>query len=114
MKERGVKKILVLGEKDFGFNQGNVNLETKKHKEWLWYISKLFHTFDVTSFDNLGLEQMRVKRFFNDDMWEEFNQGEHSFYINAVDKYFAPSSRSNERTNWSEVSVEQYFNQLNK
>lgn len=114
LKERGVKKILVLGEKDFGFNQGNVNLETKKHKEWLWYISKLFHTFDVTSFDNLGLEQMRVKRFFNDDMWEEFNQGEHSFYINAVDKYFAPSSRSNERTNWSEVSVEQYFNQLNK
>lgn len=114
LKGRGVKKILVLGEKNFGFNEGNVDLSTKKHKEWLWFISKLFHIFDVTSFDNLGLEQMRVKRFFNDDMWEEFNQGEHSFYINAVDKYFAPSSRSNEKTNWNEVSIEQYFNLLNK
>lgn len=114
LKDRGVKKILVLGEKNFGFNEGKVDLSTKKHKEWLWFISKLFTTFDVTSFDNLGLEQLRVKRFFKDDMWEEFNQGEHSFYINAVDNYFAPSSRSNKKTNWNEVSIEEYFNQLNK
>ena len=114
LKDKGVKKILVLGEKNFGFNEGKVDLSTKKHKEWLWFISKLFTTFDVTSFDNLGLEQLRVKRFFKDDMWEEFNQGEHSFYINAVDNYFAPSSRSNKKTNWNEVSIEEYLNQLNK
>lgn len=114
LKDKGVKKILVLGEKNFGFNEGKVDLSTKKHKEWLWFISKLFTTFDVTSFDNLGLEQLRVKRFFKDEMWEEFNQGEHSFYINAVDNYFAPSSRSNKKTNWNEVSIEEYFNQLNK
>jgi hypothetical protein len=47
-------------------------------------------------------------------MWDEFNQGEHSFYINAVDNYFAPSSRSNEKTNWNEVSIEDYFKQINK
>jgi hypothetical protein len=68
----------------------------------------------VTSFDNLGLEQLRIKRFFNNEMWDEFNQGEHSFYINAVDNYFAPSSRSNEKTNWNEVSIEDYFKQINK
>jgi hypothetical protein len=114
LKDKGVKKILVLGEKNFGFNEGKVDLTTKKHKEWLWFISKLFHTFDVTSFDNLGLEQLRIKRFFNNEMWDEFNQGEHSFYINAVDNYFAPSSRSNNKTNWNEVSIEDYFKQLNK
>jgi hypothetical protein len=114
LKDKGVKKILVLGEKNFGFNEGKVDLTTKKHKEWLWFISKLFHTFDVTSFDNLGLEQLRVKRFFNNEMWDEFNQGEHSFYINAVDNYFAPSSRSNNKTNWNEVLIEDYFKQLNK
>jgi hypothetical protein len=111
---RGVKKVLVLGEKDFGFNYGKVDLTTKKHKEWFWFISKLFRIFDIVSFDNLALEQMDIKRFFNDESWNVFNQGEHSFYINAVDEYFAPSSRSNDKTNWSNVSVDEYFKLIDK
>jgi hypothetical protein len=97
-----------------GFIDGKVDLTTQKHKEWYWWVGKLFTTFDVVSFDNLALEQLNMKRFFNDDNWNIFNQGEHSFYINAVDGYFAPSSRSNLKSEWSDLTVSDYFKTLQK
>lgn len=112
LPEKGVKKVLILGEKDFGFNQGKVNLTTRNHKEWYWWIAKLFDKFEVVSFDNLALEQLNIKRFFNDKNWETFNQGERSFYINAIDGYFAPSSRSGKKTCWNTVSLQDYFKSL--
>jgi len=112
LAKQGVKKILILGEKDFGFNKGNVDLSTQKHKEWLWWTRKLFDDFSAVSFDNLALEQLRVKRFFNTEAWSVFNQGEHSFYINAVEKYFAPSSRSPKKTKWIDSNVLSYFKEL--
>jgi hypothetical protein len=112
LKDKGVKKVLVLGEKDFGFNQGKVDLTTRSHREWYWWVRKMFDTFDVTSFDNLALEQLNMKRFFSDENWEVFNQGEHSFYINAVDQYFAPSSRNSNKTNWNSLTVQEYFKML--
>lgn len=109
LKEKGVKKVLILGEKNFGFNKGKVDLTTQKHKEWFWWIGKLFDQFEVVSFDNLALEQLKMRRFFNEESWEIFDQGEHSFYINAVDQYFAPSSRSPLRTSWENTSVKDFF-----
>lgn len=114
LKDKGVKKILVLGEKDFGFNSGKVDLTKRKHKEWLWWIGKLFSMFEVVSFDNLALQQLKLKRFFNEDHWNTFNQGEHSFYINAVNGYFAPSSRSNEKTDWNQLNIKEYFKTYGK
>jgi len=112
LKDRGVKKLLILGEKDFGFNEGKVDLDSASHREWFWWVSKLFAEFDVVSFDNLALEQLKVRRFFGDDQWDKFNQGEYSFYINAVDKYLAPSSRSNDKTTWTNISLREYFNHI--
>ena len=109
LKDRGVKKILVLGEKDFGFNAGKVDLTTKCHKEWYWWVKKLFDEFDTVSFDNLALEQLKVRRFLTNEQWEEFNQGEHSFYINAVDKTFSPSSRSSMKLPWDNFTVQEFF-----
>ena len=114
LKDKGVKKVLVLGEKNFGFNEGKVDLTIRSHREWYWWIAKLFSTFDIVSFDNLALEQLNIKRFFSDKNWETFNQGEHSFYINAVEKYFAPSSRSNDKTDWTKMSIKDYFKQIDK
>lgn len=110
----GVKKILVLGEKDFGFNKGNVNLDSRKHKEWFWWVHKLFTQFKAVSFDNLSLVQLRIERFFTSQNWEIFNQGEHSFYINAVDGYYAPSSRSDDRTDWNKINIVDYFKKREK
>jgi hypothetical protein len=110
----GIKKILVLGEKDFGFNEGNVNLESKSHMQWYWHIHRLFKLFDVVSFDNLALQQLNIKRFVPDNKWSELYQGEYSFYINAVDGYFSPSSRNKNKTDWSSTTIKEYFNEINK
>ena len=106
---RGVKKILVLGEKDFGFNLGNVDLNSITHKKWLWKLPMLFDAFDVVSFDNLGIEQTKPNRFMDQQSWDEFYQGEHSIYINAVDQYFAPSSRSDQKIYFNITTLKQYF-----
>ena len=106
----GVKKILVLGEKDFGFNLGNVKITTQNHRDWYRQVHELFNLFDIVSFDNLALEQLNVRRFVKD--WETTYQHEYSFYINAVDRYFSPSSRSDEKTSFSDSSINKYFASL--
>lgn len=108
------RKVLCLGEKDFGFNSGKVDLSKREHKEWYWWIHKLFSVFEVVSFDNLALQQLNIKRFFTDDNWDVFNQNEHSFYIDAVTKILAPNSRSPQKTNWNEMSLKEYFNSIDK
>lgn len=114
LKELGVKKVLVLGEKDFGFNKGNVDLNTRAHKEWVWWVHKLFGHFDAISFDNLALEQLRLNRFFTNENWETFNQGEHSFFVDSVNKVFKPSSRSYDKISWNEINIKEYFSFIDK
>lgn len=107
-----VRKILILGEKDFGFNKGKVILSSSSHQAWKRLLPKLIKKFDVTSFDNLALEQLDVKRLVDD--WDTFYQGEHSFYINAVDNYYAPSSRSGDTTSLRDFSIKDYYGLLSK
>lgn len=115
LKNKGVRKVLVLGEKNFGFNKGKVDLTTKTHKQWKWWICKLFNTFDVVSFDNLALEQLNMKRFFNDDNWNVFNQGEYSFFVDSVKGFYHPSSRSYDKVDWNNISMKDFFQQyINK
>lgn len=110
LADQGVKKILVLGEKNFGFNRGKVDLTSQSHVTWRTRVMKLTEVFDVVSFDNLALYQLQIKDKLKPEHWEEFYQGEHSFYINAVDKYFAPSSRSSLYIKkFGEISLRDYF-----
>lgn len=112
---QGVKKVLVLGEKDFGFNAGKVDLTGKSHKVWKSRIMELTDEFEVVSFDNLALRQLGIKEKLSNEVWDEFYQGEHSFYINAVGQYFAPSSRSNlMNKKFEEISLRGYFELLEK
>ena len=114
LKEKGVRKILVLGEKDFGYNKGKVDVNNQSHKQWFWWILKMFDKFDVVSFDNLALQQLSMRRNLTTDGWDSFYQGEHSFYINAVDGYFSPSSRNSDKTEWKKTTVKEYFKSLQK
>lgn len=111
---KGVKKALILGEKDFGFNKGNVNLDSRNHKEWFWWVHKLFSQFEAVSFDNLALTQLRIQRFFTDENWNVFNQGEHSFFVDSVNGFYHPSSRSNKKTDWNKKNIFEYFKNLEK
>lgn len=112
VKELGVKyrKLLILGEKDFGFNKGKVNLNTEQHKQWKSNIMQLTKIFDIVSFDNLGLQQLEIRGKITDEEYKSFYQGEHSMYINAVEQYFAPSSRTrNNIKRYSETDLRSYF-----
>lgn len=110
LSEKGVSKVLLLGEKSFGNNKGKVDLNSLSHKQWYWWVSKLFNKFKVVAFDNLGLEQLNIKRFFTEDNWSTFYQNENSLYIDAANGVFRPSSRSEEYVNWRKVSIIDYFN----
>lgn len=110
---KGVRKVLCLGEKDFGFNKGNVDLTTKNHKEWFWWIMKLHDIFGVVSFDNLALQQLNMRRYFSQENWDVFNQNENSFYIDSVNGILSPSSRSDDKTDWMEMSLVEYFQKNN-
>jgi len=106
------KKVLVLGYKQFGFGRDyfNDNDELKQGLiNWYWWVKKLIDTKDVVSFDNLALKQLNIRRFLTDANWDEFNQGEHSMYINAVDKTFSPSSRSSAKVDWNTTTIKDYF-----
>lgn len=108
LADKGVKKILVLGEKDFGFNLGKVKLVSESHREWYRRVHELFKKFDIVSFDNLALEQLTIKRFIKN--WDEIYQHEFSFYANAVDRTFSPSSRSADVSQF--LPVKEYFARL--
>jgi len=114
LSAQGVKKILVLGEKDFGYNTNKVDTNSLNHKQWNWQLPRLFELFDVVSFDNLAIEQLDLKRFISKDKWDEFYQGEHSFYIDAVNQTFSRSSRSNEKVSWNDYNIEEYFKKFVK
>ena len=112
VKELGIKyrKLLILGEKDFGFNRGKVNLDTPQHKQWKSNIMQLTKIFDIVSFDNLGLQQLEIRGKITDEEYKSFYQGEHSMYINAVEQYFAPSSRTrNNIKHFGETDLRSYF-----
>jgi len=73
---------------------------------------KLHELFEhaLISFDNLAIEQLRVRRYFGNKNWSVFHQGERSIYLDAVKKVFAPSSRSNETVSWGSMNLQEYWN----
>ena len=71
---------------------------------------QLTKIFDVVSFDNLGLQQLEIRGKISTEEYETFYQGEHSMYINAVEQYFAPSSRTrNGIKHFNETDLRSYF-----
>ena len=109
IKAGAVRKLLILGEKDFGFNQGNVDIKSPSHLKWQKKLHELFE-HALISFDNLAIEQLRVRRYFGNKNWSVFHQGERSIYLDAVKKVFAPSSRSNETVSWGSMNLQEYWN----
>ena len=99
-------KILILGYKQFGrgvdfFGCNGLGVICSQNSlynklpeivddEW----------FDVVSFDNLAIEQLDPKRLMSDEEWKKFYMGEDgnfTFYIDAVNKQFAKCSTSTKR-----------------
>lgn len=109
-----IRKLLILGEKDFGFNVGNVDISSPYHLEWKVRLREVLDAYEIVSFDNLALEQLNVRGTLGitDSEWNSRYQGEYSLYINAVEGYYSPSSRSNKRVSWDATSISEFFTSL--
>lgn len=96
----GYCKVLVLGYKMFGFgvnhHNSQVDAELKRwYKKLPGYIGKC-----TLSFDNLAIEQLRIKRLFTHEGWGRFymgDDGQFTCYFNGVDMYFSETSRSHNK-----------------
>ena len=94
-------KMLILGYKHFRRGNdyfGDKQIKIENNQKWLYdnlsdIISK--HKFFVLSFDNLAIEQLKVKRLLPEDEWDEFYMGddaEFTYYIDMVERKFAKNS----------------------
>lgn len=109
-------KVLVLGYKVFGFGtkyfeNEQENVKTRL-KEWYKKLPKYIGECTL-SFDNLAIEQLKVKRLFTHDGWDKFYMGDDftfTMYIDAVKQEFSPTSRSKNRTSFKDLSLIEYFN----
>lgn len=110
-------KILILGYKDTGRGIEFHSLASdiiRQNQKWLYdNLQEVIKHFKVTSFDNLALEQLNVRRLLSDEQWEEFyggGDGTITFFINLVDGYFAKNSMSDIHYPIGDLSIDEMFN----
>jgi MoaA/NifB/PqqE/SkfB family radical SAM enzyme len=100
IKNTPFKKVLILGYKEVGRGIGYYNQEVKDIKrKWYNKISDYIGEIHL-SFDNLAIEQLKVKRFFTPKSWKKFfmgEEGQFTMYMDMVNEEFAVSSTSIER-----------------
>lgn len=112
------QRILVLGYKQYGlgikyFSQQVEDCIHKWKHQLPQYLKK--HNYQTISFDNLALEQLKVKRLVSAETWQTLYMGDDftaSMYIDAVKKEFSPTSRSNNRISWSKTDLWNFFHEI--
>ena len=96
-------KILILGYKTFGRGIEYIKNNSYIYKNMQWVeqnIEDYMMRFKVVSFDNLAVEQLKLKEKLTETQWKMFyggDDGTHTFYIDGVNKQFAKSSTSTKR-----------------
>lgn len=114
------RKILILGFKQFGRSEKAElpELEFEKWREIIkncqFFNKSIFNSEKVLAFDNLAIEQLKIRDMCSDDVWNSNymgNEFSHSMYVDAVNKEYAPTSRSprSDRESWDCGSVIDYF-----
>jgi len=114
-------KILVLGYKQYGFGLNyylkNKSIEDNKY-QWFIGLAKFFKQENMTlSFDNLAIEQLKLKRFFTDEAWDKFfmgKDGAYTCYMDAVKQEFAKSSTTKERVSFNDSNIIEFFKGISK
>lgn len=101
MKKLGIRKVLMLGYKNFGRGQQYYNNNIKKNIEELRQnLNEIKTWFEVLSFDNLAIRQLEVQNIMDKEEWERFYMGDdgcYTMYVDLVKKQYAQSSTSIER-----------------
>lgn len=123
MKNKGLK-ILILGYKSVRrgkvYEDGINKNKILENKDYLYNNMKnLFKWFEVISYDNLAIEQLEINRFLTKEQWSEFymgDDGQYTYYIDAVAKTFAKNSVISERENFpiNDMNVDEMFQFIRK
>ena len=115
--------VLILGFKQWGRAINNKLPETldefesivKQYIYGTWRKQKDQQNSEPLVFDNLSLEQLRIKDALVDEEWESLymgDEGMYSMYIDAVEGQYARDSRSPKRISWDEIGLIDYFKSL--
>lgn len=106
------RKVLILGYKSFGRGIAYAPKTERNLERWRYWIpSILSHPNNLTSFDNLALEQLRIRELVPTEIWERSYMGDdgtHTMYLDAVRREFAVSSTS-PRTPLGELTIREAF-----
>lgn len=109
-------KVLVLGYKYYGFGINyyvkNKSIEDNKY-QWFIKIPKYIGKDVVVSFDNLAIDQLKLKRLFTEEGWKKFYMGDDftfTMYIDAVKQEYAPTSTSKNRIPFEKMDLLTFFN----
>ena len=117
LMDLGECKVLLLGYKLFGFGlRHHSDAVDSELKRWYKALPSLLGKCTI-SFDNLAIEQLRVRRLLIHDGWAKFYMGDDfcfTMYIDAVKQEYAPTSRSNDRVSFSHCSLLEYFERNGK
>lgn len=122
-------KLLILGYKDIGRGYGFQVIhqdEIKENQDFLYSILPVMMLeYDVISFDNLAIEQLKIKDFVSKEEWDRLYQGDDgtsTFAIDLVDGTFSRNSMernkkypiSNSITDMFDTIKKERLNDLNK
>lgn len=114
-------KLLILGYKDLRLGEtyktNNLN-EVTKNQKWLNdNLYRLNNTFEIVSFDCLGVEQLSMKDKLPKTSYDIYYQGDDgtiTYYIDAVNKEFSKSSNSKERFKIENNDIGDMFKKIAK
>ena len=94
-------KVLILGYKNFGRGEKYYSDKVQENISIIANnLSEITRNFKVTSFDNLAIEQLNPKKLMTEEQWQQFymgDDGNFTFYIDAVKNQFAKNSTSKTR-----------------
>lgn len=109
------KKLLILGYKRHGRGVQYYGPAIERNiAEWRYWLPARMSRGGVTSFDNLALEQLRVRELIGEDEWRQRfmgHDGQFTMYVDAVRNQYAVSSVSR-RTPLDGMSAREAFTMM--
>ena len=106
MSDVGIKRILMLGYKTTGRGKDCYSLHGNAIQnnidEIKGNIKGVLDMFDIVSFDNLAIEQLKIRDFLGEEAWNRFymgDDGDYTMYIDLVDNKYAKNSITQKKFN---------------
>lgn len=105
-------KVLLLGYKQYGRGENYYSKKVSDNiQQWYYRIHEFFRKDGLTvSFDNLGIKQMNLNRFFKKEEWGKFymgDDGQFSMFVDLVKQQYCKSSTTSDRHKIESVDTTQ-------